>query len=94
MLALRPGQTVVVDNVRAHKPERMHQLIQATGCEVVFQPAYSPDLSPVDEAPSKIKSRVRAAGARTRAALGTAIAAAWEAITAADAAGWLAQVGY
>jgi hypothetical protein len=66
----------------------MHLLIQATGCEVVLLPAYSPDLSPVDEAPSRIKSRVRAAGARTWTALDIAIAAAWEAITAADAAGW------
>jgi transposase len=92
--ALRPGQLVVVDNVGAHKPERMHELVHAVGCELVFLPAYSPDLSPVEEAFSKVKARVRAAGARTRAALDTVIAAALEAVTPADAAGWFTHAGY
>ena len=92
--SLRPGQVVVVDNVGAHKPERMRQLVEAAGCQLVFLPAYSPDLSPVEEAFSKIKTRVRAAGARTRAALDTAIAAALQAVTPADAAGWFSHAGY
>jgi transposase len=51
--ALRPGQLVVVDNVGAHKPEQMHRLVEAAGCELLFLPAYSPDLSPVEEAFSR-----------------------------------------
>ena len=47
---LRPGQVVVVDNVGAHKPDRMRALVEAAGCRLVFLPAYSPDLSPVEEA--------------------------------------------
>jgi hypothetical protein len=43
--ALRPGQVVVVDNVGAHKPDRMQVLVEAAGCRLVFLPAYSPDLS-------------------------------------------------
>jgi transposase len=92
--ALRPGQVVVVDNVGAHKPERMHRLVEAAGCELVFLPAYSPDLSPVEEAFSKIKALIRAAAARTRAALDAAIAAALAAVTAIDAAGWFTHTGY
>jgi transposase len=92
--ALRPGQLVVVDNVGAHKPERMAELVHAAGCELVFLPAYSPDLSPVEGAFSKIKTRVKAASARTHQALDTAIAAALEAVTPADAAGWFAHAGY
>ncbi|WP_457038620.1 transposase [Geodermatophilus sp. SYSU D01176] len=79
--ALRPGQLVVVDHVGAHKPERMAELVHAAGCELVFLPAYSLDLSPVEEAFSKIKARVKAAGARTHQALEAAIAAALEAVT-------------
>jgi transposase len=60
----------------------------------VFLPAYSPDLSPVEEAFSKLKILIRAAVARTRAALDAAIAAALAAVTAADAAGWFAHAGY
>ena len=92
--SLRPGQVVVVDNVGAHQPERIRELVAAAGCELVFLPAYSPDLSPVEEAFSKIKALVKAAAARTRAALDTAIAAALDAVTAADVAGWFAHAGY
>ena len=92
--ALRPGQIVVVDNVGAHKPERMRALVEGAGCRLVFLPAYSPDLSPVEEAFSKLKTLIRAANARTRAALDAAIAAALAAVTTADAAGWFAHAGY
>ena len=92
--ALQPGTVVVVDNVGAHQPERIRELVAAAGCELVFLPAYSPDLSPIEEAFSKIKALVKAAAARTRAALDAAIAAALEAVTPADAAGWFSHAGY
>ena len=91
---LSAGTVIVVDNVGAHKPDRIRELVAAAGCELVFLPAYSPDLSPIEEAFSKLKARVRAAAARTRAALDQAIAAALDAITAADAAGWFLHAGY
>src|SRR5436309_3437421 len=92
--ALSPGTVVVVDNVGAHKPDRIRELVTAAGCELVFLPAYSPDLSPIEEAFSKIKTRVKAAAARTRQALDAAIAAALNAVTGADAAGWFSHAGY
>jgi transposase len=91
---LIPGQLVVVDNVGAHKPDRIRELVTAAGCGLVFLPAYSPDLSPIEEAFSKIKALVKAAAARTRAALDAAIAAALNAVTAADVVGWFSHAGY
>ncbi|MFL6065260.1 MAG: transposase, partial [Friedmanniella sp.] len=91
---LAPGMLVVVDNLGAHQPERIRQLVTAAGCQLVFLPAYSPDLSPVEEANSLIKALVKAAAARTRAALDAAIAAALEAVTATDVAGWFSHAGY
>src|SRR4051812_12719769 len=91
---LIPGQLVVVDNVGAHQPDRIRQLVAAAGCELVFLPAYSPDLSPIEEAASLIKALVKAAAARTRAALDATIAAALQAVTATDAAGWFSHAGY
>jgi transposase len=73
--ALSPGQMVVVDNVGAHKPDRIRELVEAAGCELVFLPPYSPHLCPIEEAFSKLKALIRAAAARTRAALDAAIAA-------------------
>ena len=91
---LRPGQVVVVDNVGAHQPDRIRALVEAAGCALVFLPAYSPDFSPIEEAASLLKTLIRAAAARTRAALDAAIAAALDAIPAADAAGWFVHAGY
>ena len=92
--SLAPGTVIVVDNLGAHQPDRIAELVTAAGYELVFLPAYSPDLSPIEEAFSKIKTLIKAAAARTRTALDAAIAAALEAITAADVAGWFTHAGY
>ena len=95
--SLASGMLVVVDNVGAHQPDRIRELVAAAGW-LVFLPAYSPDLSPIEETFSKIKALVKAlvkaAAARTRAALDAAIAAALNAVTAADVGGWFSHAGY
>lgn len=92
--ALSEGQVVVMDNLGAHRPERIRELIEATGAELVFLPPYSPDLSPIEEAFSKMKNALRKAGARTHEALLGAMAEALSSITPADAAGWFVHCGY
>ncbi len=54
---LEPGQEVVVmDNLGAHRPERVRQQIEGRGCELIYLPPYSPDLlNPIEEAFAKIK---------------------------------------
>jgi transposase len=44
-----------MDNLTAHKGERVKELIEGQGCELVYLPPYSPDLNPIEEAFSKIK---------------------------------------
>ena len=92
--ALPPGKVVVLDNLSAHKSPRVQALIEARGCTVWFLPAYSPDLSPIEEAFSKLKAILRRAEARTRAALEQALADALDLITAHDARGYFAHCGY
>ncbi len=77
---------VVLDNLGAHKPKRIRELIEARGAEMLFLPSYSPDFNPIEEAFSKIKGILRKAGARTREALLEAIAQALSAITPVDGA--------
>ena len=92
---LRPGQEVVVmDNLNAHKGERVRELVEARGCEVLFLPSYSPDFSPIEEAFSKLKALLRRARARTKEALVEAIGRALDAVRAEDAKGWFAHCGY
>jgi transposase len=91
---LAPGQVVVWDNLSAHKSKRVQQLIARSGCELWPLPAYSPDLSPIEEAFSKLKTGLRRAGARSPELLVEAIAGGLRAITAADARGYFTHCGY
>jgi transposase len=91
---LEPGQMVIMDNLRIHKGNKVRQLIEARGCQVLFLPAYSPDLSPIEEAFSKIKAILRRIGARTREALQEALEYALTTVSASDASGWFSHCGY
>ncbi len=42
------GQSVVMDNLSAHKSTRVRSLIEARGCLLGYLPSYSPDLSPIE----------------------------------------------
>jgi transposase len=92
--SLHAGQIVVMDNLRAHKGERVRQAIEAKGCQVLFLPGYSPDFSPIEEPFSKLKAYLRRAGARTREALEEAICQALLTVTAQDARGWFSHCGF
>ncbi len=92
--SLRPGQVVVLDNLGAHRGERVRELVEARGCSLLFLPPYSPDFSPIEEAFSKIKALLRKAKARTRATLVEAIGRALDAVSAGDARGWFGHCGY
>jgi transposase len=88
------GQVVVLDGLGAHRTEKVRDLIEARGAQLLFLPSYSPDLNPIEEAFSKIKGIVRKVGARMREALVEAIERALAAVTPEDAAGWFAHAGY
>jgi hypothetical protein len=92
--ALSPGQVVVMDNLGAHKGQRVRELIQERGCELLYLPPYSPDLNPIEEAFSKVKGLLRLAGARTCEALIEAMGRALEVVTAEDARGFFEHCGY
>ena len=91
---LRPGQIVALDNLRQHQRARTRRAIEARGASLWFLPSYSPDLTPIEEAFSKVKTLLRRAAARTHEALAAACWAALAAITPQDAAGWFTHCGY
>lgn len=91
---LKVGQVVVLDGLGAHRTNRVRELIEERGAELLFLPSYSPDLNPIEEAFSKIKNIVRKAGARTREALDEVMGEALSAVTLEDVAGWFSHCGY
>jgi transposase len=93
--SLEKGQVVVLDGLGGHRTEKVRELIEARGADLVFLPSYSPEMNPIEEAFSKIKALlVRKEGARVREALVEAIGRALAAVTIEDAAGWFAHAGY
>ena len=88
---LRPGDIVVLDNLSAHKLASIAATIEQTGAQLVYLPAYSPDLSSIELAS---KSMLRRAAARTPRRLLRAVTRAPQAITAQDAIGWFRHCGY
>jgi transposase len=92
---LRRGQVVVMDNLSAHKGERVKELIEGRGCELVYLPPYySPEFNPIEEAFSKIKNLIGKAEARSREALLEAIGVAISVLSAQDARGFFEHCGY
>jgi transposase len=91
---LRRGQVVMMDNLSAHKGERVRKLVEDRGCKLLFVPPYSPDLNPIEEAFSKVKRLLKVFGARTKEALVEAIGKALDVVGAGDARSFFAHCGY
>jgi transposase len=91
---LRSGDVLVMDNLSPHKSDPTLALITQVGAQVLFLPAYSPDLNPIEMMWSKIKNLLRRAEARTPAELIVAIGQALGQVTPRDAINWFAHCGY
>ncbi len=92
--SLGAGQVIVMDNLSAHKGERVRELVESRGCELLYLPSYSPDFNPIEEAFSKIKGLLRKAKARTHGTLVEAMGRALSAVSAQDARGFFEHAGY
>src|SRR3712207_5460303 len=61
---LRPGQRLIMDNLKAHKVAGVAEACAAAGVRLLYLPPSSPDLSPIAEWWSKVKAILRAKAAR------------------------------
>jgi transposase len=91
---LEPGDIVVMDNLPAHKNQRVTQAIEAIGCSLVYLPPYSPDFNPIENMWSKVKASLRKAAARTFDSVVDAVAEALRAVTPDDCQGYFGHCGY
>jgi hypothetical protein len=90
----RPDALVVMDNLGAHKAEKVRGALDRAGLAHRYLPSYSPDFNPIERAWSELKARLRAVGARSKEALEQALGPALATITAQDARGWFRLAGY
>lgn len=85
---LRAGDVVVWDNLAAHDSASAIAAIEAVGARVVPLPAYSPDLTPIEEMFSKVKEGLRSIAARTVEGVIGAMGKVLNQITPDDILGW------
>ena len=93
----RQAKLVVMDNLGAHRPKRIRELIEGQGCGLLYLPdlpAYFPDYNPIEEAFSKIKNLLRKATARSKEALIDVLGMALSAVSPTDARGFFEHAGY
>jgi transposase len=91
---LRRGDIVVMDNNSIYKLDDIEDAIEAVGAWVLFLPAYSPDLNPIDNCWAKVKSCLRSLKPRTLPDLLDALGEAFLLITGQDIRGWFQHCGY
>ena len=70
---LTPGDIVVMDNLSSHHRAGIREAIEAAGCTLAYLPPYSPDLNPIEQLFSKLKSLLRKHAERTLDSLWTRI---------------------
>ncbi|MFE1597875.1 IS630 family transposase [Methylobacterium sp. ID0610] len=91
---LQPGDTVVMDNLPAHKVSGVRERIEAAGAQLLYLPAYSPDFNPIELAFAKLKALLRSAAARTIPDLWDAIRRSLQRFARAECRAYFAAAGY
>jgi transposase len=91
---LRPGDTVVLDNLPCHKAAAVRAAIEAAGCHLRYLPPYSPDLNPIEMAFAKLKRFLRSDGHRAVPTLVTFLESVRTAFRSAECAAYISHCGY
>jgi transposase len=89
-----PGDTVIMDNLPAHKVSGVRDVIEAAGAKLLYLPPYSPDFNPIEMAFAKLQASLRGAAARTIPDLWDALKNASDAFTLNECQNYFAAAGY
>lgn len=92
--SLHAKNTVVMDNLPAHKVAGVREAIEATGARMRLLPPYSPDFNPIELAFAKLKALLRKAAARTIPDLWDAIRDALPQFAPQECANYFTACGY
>ena len=94
LVRTKPDAVVIMDNLSPHRAPAVRRRLEAAGLELLLLPRYAPELNPIEPMWAKVKAALRAAAARTVAALEAALADALDRVTPADARGFFRGCGY
>jgi transposase len=92
--SLQPCDVVVMDNLPAHKVTGVESAIRKVGASLLYLPAYSPDLNPIEQVFAKLKALLRKAAARSKDALWDTIGTLLDAVPPEECRNYLTNCGY
>lgn len=84
LLKIPSGSYLVLDNARIHQTEELKEIVERSGCKLVFLPPYSPDLSPIENVWSKFKEMIRRLKTKVKLSISELIDYAVGTITKSD----------
>ena len=91
---LEHGDIVIMDNLGSHKVPGVRHAIEAAGAELLYLPAYSPDLNPIENLFAKLKALLRTAATRSIDELWDEIAAILPSFSPAECRNYFSNAGY
>jgi len=91
---LRPGDIVVLDNLRPHRDPAVFEALREVGARGKLLPPYSPDLNPIELLWSRVKSSVRAVASRTRTGVVQTVRNALRRVPTEHFVNWFGHCGY
>lgn len=91
---LKPGDTVIMDNLGSHKGAGVRTAIEAVGAKLLYLPPYSPDFNPIENAFAKLKAILRKATERSIDGLWATIGTAVSAFSPQECINYFAAAGY
>lgn len=91
---LLPGDIVIMDNLGSHKGQAVRKAIRTAGAKLFFLPPYSPDLNPIEQVFSKLKTLLRKAEERTVETTWQRIGTLLSAFNPSECSNYLVNAGY
>lgn len=92
--SLKPGDIIVMDNLRAHNAEFNLRKFKRRKVEIRRLPPYSPDLNPIEMMWSQIKNRLRRVSPKDKIEMWREVSYAHLEVTPEMAHNWFESIGY
>ena len=86
--SLKPGDIVVMDNLRSHHVQSVREIFEAAHIQFLYLPPYSPDLNPIEKMWSKLKAILRKWKIRSANLLPDSVSKALKLVTPTDCLHW------
>lgn len=91
---LRQGDLVICDNLSSHHVTGVSEEIETLGTHLLYLPAYSPDLNPIEMAFAKLKALIKKEMARDLESLLPAVKTALQSFTPTECSNFFSHTQY